>query len=93
MMLLVLCQQLEIIEHGSMIVGHDGRIVAVGPEAELAQQFAHATFETDVDATNKCVLPGIFLFLQYMRGVICNRCPCMGWCRVCGRSHASSVEW
>ena len=42
-----------------MVVGHDGRIVAVGPEAELAKKFAGSSFERELDATGKSIIPGL----------------------------------
>lgn len=52
-------EQVEIIENGSIIVGQDGNIVAVGREEELSKTYATATFDVDIDATGKVVLPGM----------------------------------
>ena len=50
--------QVDIIENATMIIGHDGLIAAVGTEEHISKQFADATFETDIDATGKAVIPG-----------------------------------
>ena len=50
---------ITIIEHGSMIVGMDGKIVAVGPAKEIEEKFKGATFVTDFDARGKSVVPGL----------------------------------
>lgn len=42
-----------------MIVGLDGRIVAIGDTQTLDRTYAGALFEYDVDATGKCVIPGL----------------------------------
>jgi imidazolonepropionase len=47
-----------VIENGGVVIGADGRILLVGPSAEVAERTKHDTFERDVDATGKCVLPG-----------------------------------
>lgn len=50
---------MEIIENGTVIVNHDGFIVDVGKDSELASKYATSTFQTDMDATGKSVVPGI----------------------------------
>ena len=52
--------QLTVIPNGTVIIGNDGKIAAVGREEEIALQaeFSQASFEHDVDAAGKVVLPG-----------------------------------
>ncbi|KAL0488084.1 imidazolonepropionase, partial [Acrasis kona] len=50
----------EIIEDGCIIIGTDGLIVAVGTTADLEKAYPNSnTFETDIDATGKSVIPGL----------------------------------
>src|SRR5690349_105067 len=54
--------QIEIIENGSMIVGHDGRIVAIGTHEQVCHKYNncnHDDFETVVNAQGKSVVPGL----------------------------------
>ncbi len=51
--------ELRIIEHGTLLVGLDGRIADVGPAAEVEARHAGASYEQDVDCTGRCVLPGL----------------------------------
>ena len=54
-----------VIENGALVVDGDGKLTFVGTDAELeaCPEFADATlFEHDVDASGKCVLPGIESF-------------------------------
>lgn len=51
---------MHIIPEGTIVVNHNGLIEAVGPESDLNQQFANATFDVDIDATGKVVGPGTF---------------------------------
>ena len=46
-----LIHKVAIIENGSLVVGLDGNIVAVGPAAEIEEQFSSAIFEEVLDAT------------------------------------------
>jgi imidazolonepropionase-like amidohydrolase len=50
----------EVIENGTIVVDHDGNIAAVGTEEELskAEPFRTATYDVDIDATGKVVMPG-----------------------------------
>jgi imidazolonepropionase-like amidohydrolase len=62
--------QIAIIRNGTIVIGHDGTIVAVGPDEALQATFATSTFENDVNATGKCVLPGsdhLFLSSRSLR--------------------------
>ncbi|XP_038666837.1 probable imidazolonepropionase isoform X1 [Scyliorhinus canicula] len=48
-----------VIPHGSLVIGRDGLIEAVGP-AEIIQSKYHAvTFDQEIDASGMCVLPGL----------------------------------
>lgn len=55
--------KIEIIENGSLIIGEDGKIIAVGTDEELLRDSRFnsndATFDQDIDATNQCVVPGL----------------------------------
>lgn len=53
-----LSHQVEIIENASIIVGVDGKILAVGSSEDIEKNFLGATFQTTIGATGKCVLPG-----------------------------------
>ncbi|KAK1906893.1 putative imidazolonepropionase [Dissostichus eleginoides] len=48
-----------VIENGSIVIGSDGLITAVGPAETIRDQFAGATFDKVIDATGMCVLPGL----------------------------------
>jgi len=47
-----------VIERGTLIIGHDGLIVAADSEEKISQEYPSATFDHDYDATGKAVLPG-----------------------------------
>lgn len=65
----------ELIEDGGMVVGHDGRIVAVGSDAEIAAKYdtppaaaagdggsaspSAFAFQYELDARDLCILPGL----------------------------------
>lgn len=51
--------QLEIIEDGSVVVGHDGRIVAVGSTKQVLDQVRGKTFDREIDCTGQSVIPGL----------------------------------
>ncbi|XP_077449881.1 putative imidazolonepropionase [Stigmatopora argus] len=51
--------KIHIIQNGSVVIGSDGRIKAVGPSDAIGFQFSRATFEHVIDATGMCVLPGL----------------------------------
>jgi hypothetical protein len=55
---LISSTKVEVIENGTIIVDQEGNIAAVGTEAELSEAFRSATFDIDIDATGKVVLPG-----------------------------------
>jgi hypothetical protein len=50
--LLFCSHQIAIIENGSIVVGMNGMIEAVGPAAEIEQLFSNAVFESVIDATS-----------------------------------------
>jgi len=50
--------EIGIIEKGTIIVGTDGMIVDVGTEEELSAKYKDSTFDKDIDATGKSVVPG-----------------------------------
>ncbi|XP_075886042.1 putative imidazolonepropionase [Nelusetta ayraudi] len=52
-------QNLTIIENGSVVVGSDGLIAAVGPAEVIRAQYAEAAFDQVIDAAGMCVLPGL----------------------------------
>ncbi|XP_073429295.1 probable imidazolonepropionase [Dendrobates tinctorius] len=51
-------QHLVILEKASMVVGKDGFIKAVGPTNLIHDKFCREEFETVIDCSGKCVLPG-----------------------------------
>jgi imidazolonepropionase len=54
--------KIECIENGSLIVGHNGLIVAVGKHEDLCAKYNnldHNLFETVIDARGKSVVPGL----------------------------------
>uniref|UniRef100_A0A673HMR0 Probable imidazolonepropionase n=1 Tax=Sinocyclocheilus rhinocerous TaxID=307959 RepID=A0A673HMR0_9TELE len=50
-------QTLAVIENGSVLIGHDGLIKAVGPADIIESQFKGAKFDSVLDASGMCVLP------------------------------------
>ncbi|XP_029351315.1 putative imidazolonepropionase [Echeneis naucrates] len=52
-------KNLCVIENGSVVIGSDGLIKAVGPSESIRSQHSGATFEKVIDATGMCVLPGL----------------------------------
>ncbi|XP_070710149.1 probable imidazolonepropionase [Pempheris klunzingeri] len=50
---------LSVIENGSVVIGSDGLIKAVGPADIIRSQFSEASFDKVIDATGMCVLPGL----------------------------------
>ncbi|KAL2089139.1 hypothetical protein ACEWY4_016038 [Coilia grayii] len=52
-------QQLAVLEHASLVVGHDGLVKAVGGVREIDEQFAGSSFERTLDVTGLCVVPGL----------------------------------
>uniref|UniRef100_A0A3Q4H0G4 imidazolonepropionase n=1 Tax=Neolamprologus brichardi TaxID=32507 RepID=A0A3Q4H0G4_NEOBR len=52
-------QSLCVIENGSVVIGSDGLIKAVGPAETIRAQYAEALFDKVIDAAGMCVLPGL----------------------------------
>uniref|UniRef100_A0A672QKE3 imidazolonepropionase n=1 Tax=Sinocyclocheilus grahami TaxID=75366 RepID=A0A672QKE3_SINGR len=52
-------QTLAVVENGSVLTGHDGLIKAVGPADIIESQFNGAKFDSVLDASGMCVLPGL----------------------------------
>ncbi|XP_034018834.1 probable imidazolonepropionase [Thalassophryne amazonica] len=52
-------QNLCFIENGSVVIGSDGLIKAVGFADSIAVQYPDACFDTVIDATGMCVVPGL----------------------------------
>ncbi|XP_030635469.1 putative imidazolonepropionase [Chanos chanos] len=52
-------QSLAVIENGSVVIGHDGLLKAVGSADSIESQFKGASFEKVLDASGMCVLPGL----------------------------------
>lgn len=52
-------KKLAVYENASLVIGKDGLIKAVGPADTIHTQFLNATFETVIDASGHCVLPGL----------------------------------
>ncbi|XP_073692461.1 probable imidazolonepropionase [Garra rufa] len=52
-------QTLTVVENGSVLIGHDGLIKAVGPADIIESQFKGAKFDNVLDASGMCVIPGL----------------------------------
>ncbi|KAL6116659.1 amdhd1 [Pungitius sinensis] len=52
-------QNLCVIDNGSVVIGSDGLIEAVGPAEVLCAQYSDASFDHVIDATGMCVVPGL----------------------------------
>ncbi|XP_016335062.1 putative imidazolonepropionase [Sinocyclocheilus anshuiensis] len=52
-------QTLAVVENGSVLIGHDGLIKAVGPADIIESQFKGAKFDNVLDASGMCVIPGL----------------------------------
>ncbi|XP_061663966.1 probable imidazolonepropionase isoform X1 [Syngnathoides biaculeatus] len=50
---------LHVIHDGSVVVGSDGLIKAVGPADVIERRYSQASFDRVIDATGMCVLPGL----------------------------------
>jgi hypothetical protein len=50
--------RVDVVVGGSMVIGLNGTIVAVGTTAHVMELHQHDTFLHVVDARNKCILPG-----------------------------------
>ncbi|CAL8323031.1 unnamed protein product [Lota lota] len=52
-------QNLCVVENGSVVIGCDGLIKAVGPSDTVQAQYSEELFEMVIDATGMCVIPGL----------------------------------
>ncbi|XP_056280676.1 probable imidazolonepropionase [Pseudoliparis swirei] len=52
-------QNLCVIENGSVVIGRDGLIKAVGPAETIREQYPESSFDRVIDAAGMCVLPGL----------------------------------
>ncbi|XP_069376118.1 probable imidazolonepropionase [Paralichthys olivaceus] len=52
-------KNLCVIENGSVVVGRDGLIEAVGPADAIRARYSEATFDKVIDASGMCVMPGL----------------------------------
>ncbi|XP_034382410.1 probable imidazolonepropionase [Cyclopterus lumpus] len=52
-------QNLCVIENGSVVIGRDGLIKAVGPAETIGAQYSGSSFDNVIDAAGMCVLPGL----------------------------------
>lgn len=43
----------------SIVVSRDGNIYDIGPDSEILEKYKNDTFEKEIDACGKCVLPGL----------------------------------
>jgi imidazolonepropionase-like amidohydrolase len=50
--------QVEIIENGSVVFNEAGTIVAIGPADVVNAQYMETMFDLDLDCTGKSVVPG-----------------------------------
>ena len=50
--------KVHVIEDGTIVVNNEGLIEAVGSDAEINKRFANCTFDLDIDASGKVVVPG-----------------------------------
>lgn len=40
----------------------DGKIAAIGTDEEILSQYSHDQFERVINAEDKCIIPGEFIF-------------------------------
>ncbi|XP_072233266.1 probable imidazolonepropionase [Leuresthes tenuis] len=52
-------QNVCVIENGSIVIGSDGLIKAVGPAETIRAQYSESSCDKVIDATGMCVLPGL----------------------------------
>nr|XP_019964581.1 PREDICTED: probable imidazolonepropionase [Paralichthys olivaceus] len=52
-------KNLCVIENGSVVVGRDGLIEAVGPADAIRARYSEATFDKVIEASGMCVMPGL----------------------------------
>jgi len=51
--------KIAIISNGALVVGLDGKIVAVGPNDMIRKEFVNDTFDSYIDCTGKSIVPGL----------------------------------
>eukprot|EP00033_Pygsuia_biforma_P002543 GCRY01002814.1.p1 GENE.GCRY01002814.1~~GCRY01002814.1.p1 ORF type:complete len:451 (+),score=44.99 GCRY01002814.1:80-1354(+) len=51
--------KVEIIENGAIVVDTNGIIEAVGKTSDILEQYKSVSFDKDIDATGKSVIPGL----------------------------------
>jgi len=51
--------KISIIHKGAMVVGHDGKIVAIGPNHAIRDRYKNDTFDIYLDCTGKSIVPGL----------------------------------
>lgn len=51
--------ELEVVSHGTIIVGHDGRIADIGSALEVDSRHPNAVFDSDFDCSSFCLIPGL----------------------------------
>ncbi|XP_059904497.1 probable imidazolonepropionase [Gadus macrocephalus] len=52
-------QNLCVVDNGSVVIGCDGLIKAVGPSDDVQAEYPEELFEKVIDATGMCVIPGL----------------------------------
>uniref|UniRef100_A0A3P9HGK0 Probable imidazolonepropionase n=1 Tax=Oryzias latipes TaxID=8090 RepID=A0A3P9HGK0_ORYLA len=52
-------KSLSVIKNGSVVIGRDGLIKAVGPAETISAQYPESSCDHVIDATDMCVLPGL----------------------------------
>jgi len=55
----VAMDKISIIKKGAMVIGFDGKIVAIGPNDEIREKFKNETFAVYLDCTGKSIVPGL----------------------------------
>uniref|UniRef100_UPI00398F0276 probable imidazolonepropionase n=1 Tax=Pristiophorus japonicus TaxID=55135 RepID=UPI00398F0276 len=52
-------QQIAVTSRGSIVIGRDGLIEAVGPTEVIQSKYQGVAFDQEIDASGMCVLPGL----------------------------------
>ncbi|XP_062405293.1 probable imidazolonepropionase isoform X3 [Sardina pilchardus] len=52
-------QNLAVMENASLVIGHDGLVKAVGGAKEIDERFHGSSFESVLDVSGLCVIPGL----------------------------------
>jgi len=61
----------------SLVVDGSGNILDVGEDEVVALKYADVTFDREIDATGKCVLPGIKSLFLFISSLLC----CVFFCQ------------